>query len=201
MTEHAALAAMVRADATLMDLLALCRDALPVPAWIGAGAVRNAVWDHLHGRPPQAAGDVDVVFFDADLAPSADAKFARRLATARPDVRWDVVNQAHVHRWYRDCFGRDAAPLASLEQGIATWPETATALAVRLDVADDLHVIAPFGLVDLFGPTLRWNPARASHADFLARVHGKGWLRRWPRLRLADAAAVTQIDGASNGPR
>ena len=34
--------------------------------WIGAGFVRDAVWDHLHGygqRP--VGGDVDVVWFDA----------------------------------------------------------------------------------------------------------------------------------------
>ena len=33
--------------------------------WIGAGLVRDAVWDHLHGygqRP--VSGDVDVVWFD-----------------------------------------------------------------------------------------------------------------------------------------
>lgn len=37
--------------------------------WIGAGFVRDAVWDHLHGygqRP--VSGDVDVVWFDPKTA-------------------------------------------------------------------------------------------------------------------------------------
>jgi hypothetical protein len=36
--------------------------ALP-DCWIGAGFVRNAVWDHLHGREPAFPGtDVDVIW-------------------------------------------------------------------------------------------------------------------------------------------
>lgn len=52
-------------DPVRWPLLALVRD-LGVPdAWIGAGFVRNAVWDHLHGRAMTALqGDVDVLWFD-----------------------------------------------------------------------------------------------------------------------------------------
>lgn len=180
------LEALVRAHAPLMDALALCRDLLSVEAWIGAGAVRNAVWDRAHGRAPALAGDVDVVFFEAASAREADEDHRRRLAAARPAITWEVVNQAHVHAWYRDCFGRKVAPLESLAQGVATWPDTATALAVRLEYDGSLRVLAPCGLDDLFDLVLRWNPVRVSHADFLARVRAKGWLERWPRLRLAD---------------
>lgn len=35
--------------------------------WIGAGFVRDAVWDHLHGYGlSPVSGDVDVVWFDCE---------------------------------------------------------------------------------------------------------------------------------------
>ncbi len=37
--------------------------------WIGAGFVRDAVWDHLHGYGPRPlSGDVDVVWFEPKTA-------------------------------------------------------------------------------------------------------------------------------------
>jgi hypothetical protein len=42
--------------------------------WIGAGFVRNAVWDYLHGRiSSPVSTDVDVIWFDASrCAPEED---------------------------------------------------------------------------------------------------------------------------------
>jgi hypothetical protein len=177
---------ILEADARLMAALALCRDLLPVTAWIGAGAIRNTVWDHLHGRAPGPLGDIDVVFHDAALPPDADAGFAAMLHAACPDLAWDVTNQAHVHLWYGDYFGNNVAPFATLTEGIASWPDTATAIAVRLAVDGSIEVLAPFGLDDLFGLAVRWNPARVSAEAFMARIHAKQWLARWPRLGIVD---------------
>jgi hypothetical protein len=80
-----------------MEALTLCRDHLPVTAYIGAGAIRNIVWDHLHGHVPSYDGDVDVVFFDQAYERDADADFKHILHTAHPGLEWDVTNQAHVH--------------------------------------------------------------------------------------------------------
>jgi hypothetical protein len=178
---------ILEADARLMAALALCRDLLPVTAWIGAGAIRNTVWDHLHGRAPGPLGDIDVVFHDAALPPEADAGFAAMLHAACPDLAWDVTNQAHVHRWYGDYFGKDVAPFASLAEGIASWPDTATAIAVRLATDGSIDVLAPFGLNDLFGLVLRWNPVRVSAETFMTRIHAKQWLARWPNLGVLAA--------------
>ena len=44
-------------------LLDVARTLGPPDGWIGAGFVRNAVWDHRHHRAPlPPAGDVDVVW-------------------------------------------------------------------------------------------------------------------------------------------
>lgn len=175
---------VLRSNDWLMETLALCRDRLPVTAYVGAGAIRNLVWDRAHGLAPAPSADIDVVYFDAAMARGADADFARLLQDARPESGWDVTNQAHVHVWYREYFGKDVPPLATLTEAIATWPDTATAIAVRLDADGRLDVIAPFGLDDLFELVLRWNPSRIGFDDFSARIRSKRWLSRWPGLRV-----------------
>lgn len=51
----------------LMALLRVVETLAIDDCWIGAGAIRNAVWDHLHDYPIQLAtgSDVDVVYFDS----------------------------------------------------------------------------------------------------------------------------------------
>jgi hypothetical protein len=54
-----------------MDALVAVRG-LGLASWcIGAGAVRNLVWDALHDKvTPSELADIDVAYFDADcLAP------------------------------------------------------------------------------------------------------------------------------------
>src|SRR5271168_3247129 len=65
------IAAILQRDPARLDALrAVATLDLP-DCWIGAGFIRNAVWDYLHDRPPQPPdGDVDVVWFDSH-APDA----------------------------------------------------------------------------------------------------------------------------------
>ena len=68
--------------------------------WIGAGFVRDAVWDHLHGygqRP--VSGDVDVVWFDAKSGSAADDRaLEERLSQQSSAFNWSVKNQARMHQ-------------------------------------------------------------------------------------------------------
>lgn len=67
------------------------------------------------------------------------------------------------------------------------WPETATAVAVRLRHDDSLHVVAPYGLDDLFNLVCRRNPAIVTREQFQRRVQNKQIAKRWPRVRVLDA--------------
>src|SRR4051812_16256712 len=118
------------------------------PPWgIGAGAVRNLVWDALHGHAaPSALIDVDVADFDPSAPLEHDAELERLLASAAPGIPWEVTNQAHVHRWFEACFGHPVAPLRSLADAVASWPEYATAVGVHLTDGNSVRVIAPYGL-------------------------------------------------------
>ena len=154
--------------------------------WIGAGFVRNAVWDHLHGYPANLIGkDVDVVWFDPALTnPNIDRAVEERLARLAPGLCWSVKNQARMHLRNGD------APYRSVADAMRFWPEIATAVAVRLTDSDDIEINAPFGLDDLFA--LRITPTQSFAARkrpvFDERVSAKGWLRRYPKLQLSEGA-------------
>lgn len=182
---EARLIAIVRASKPLMEALAAVR-ALQLQSWcIGAGAVRSLVWDALHGHAePTATEDVDVVYFDASCDAGQDADLAQRLAEVLPAVRWEVTNQAHVHRWFGQALGQQVPPLRSLEEGVATWPEFATCVGVSVDHEGTMRVIAPHGLEDLFGLRVRHNPVRASAATYRQRVQSKRFAVRWPLLSI-----------------
>lgn len=186
MTRHDELLAMVRASPWFMDALQAVR-ALRLASWcIGAGAVRNLVWDTLHGHAvPSALADVDVAYFDpAALGADAEQALQCRLDTAAPGYPWEVTNQARVHLWFEEVFGHAVPPLESLEAAVASWPEFATAVGITLDEDGALRVIAPHGLDDLFGMVVRRNPLRVSLETYRRRVAQKRYAERWPRVRV-----------------
>jgi hypothetical protein len=174
---------MIEADAWRMRLLRVVA-ALELPdAWIGAGFVRDAAWDRMHGRPATpGAGDVDVVWFGA-ATPSAaeDRAIEARLREALPGVDWSVSNQARMH-------GRNSdAPYRDTADAMRHWPETATAVAARWD-GRRVEVLAPLGLEDLLGGVIRPGPRFIGEKRGIAeaRIAAKGWLARWPLLRRAE---------------
>ena len=163
---------------------------LGLAAWcIGAGAVRNLVWDDLHGHAaPSPLADVDVAYFDAsELSPERDAQLQRRLAERLPGLPWEVTNQAAVHLWFEGHFGHPVAPLRSLDEAVASWPETATAVGLALRADGRLDVLEPLGLDDLFACVVRRNPARVSPETYRRRVEEKRYARRWPRVTVMPA--------------
>jgi uncharacterized protein len=169
-----------------MQALTAVRD-LQLPEWcIGAGAVRNLVWDALGATAsPSMLADVDVAHFDpVDLTAEHDQSIEARLRAAIPTVPWEVTNQAAVHRWFEQVFGHPVAPLASLEEAVASWPEFATAVGLRLEPDDTITVIAPHGLDDLFDMIVRRNPTRVSVETYRRRVTEKKYAQRWPGVRI-----------------
>ena len=172
-----------------MRVLRVTRD-LGLPNWcIGAGALRNAVWDSLHAyAKPSLPGDIDVAYFDAaDLSRDRDRDLDRLLASLEPAFKWEVTNQAGVHLWFEQVFAHAVEPLCSIEEAVASWPETATSVAVRLDRNGTIHVIAPLGLADLFHMVVRRNPRRVSVETYRQRVAAKRYSDRWPLVQIIPA--------------
>ena len=164
-----------------MGWLEAARVCCPSEWALGAGALRDLVWDHLTGRGT-AARDVDVVFFGG----AHEGAVHDCLRGRRPDVPWEVADQALVHTWYERVFGCSVEPLVSVADGVGTWPETCTSVAVRLRDDGGLDVIAPCGLDDLFALVLRRNPRRVSADRFRIRLAEKRPDLRWPGVRVVE---------------
>ncbi len=175
----------LRQNAVARAVLATGAD-LALPNWyFGAGGVAQTVWNLRHGYEP-AAGikDYDLVYFDsADLSDDTErqieAEIIHRLSDL--DVVVDVKNEARVHLWYTERFGRHLEPYGSTEEAIATWPTTASCVGVRQD-KEGFIVCAPFGLADIFGMVARPNKAIVTRDVYEEKV--SRWAALWPELRI-----------------
>ncbi len=173
----------------LWRALKAARDVDP-PCWcIGARTIRNAVWDALHGLElPSFLADIDVTYFDGtDLSSAQDEQFRLALRNREPGLPWEVTSQAGVHLWFEKVFGHAVEPLESIEDAVASWPETATSVAVRLEHDDQLRIIAPLGLSELFEMVVRRNLRRVSTETYRERIKTKKYLERWPRVQIVSA--------------
>ncbi len=158
-------------------------------SWLAAGAVAQTVWNAAHGLPHDyGIADIDLVYFDAaELSASAEAVEERRIRRAFADlpVKFDVKNEARVHLWYSEKFGRPVDPYVSTAAAIATFPTTATAVGIR-PTALGLEVCAPFGLDDLLNLVVRANKVQVSADRYTAKV--ARWRALWPRLTVLEWA-------------
>ncbi len=176
------LLSLVAADAQAMAALRAVRALGLNDGAIGAGFVRNRVWDWVSGyRESTPFNDIDVLYHDpADARPEAERKWEARLRDTLPDgPPWSVKNQARMHIRNGD------APYGATENALRFWLETPTCVAVRLEADDALALLAPHGLEDLFGMVVRPTPnGRIKLADYRRRITGKNWPSLWPRLRI-----------------
>jgi hypothetical protein len=155
-------------------------------AWIGAGVIRDLVWGQYHGRfDPASVKDIDVAYFDTDdLTMERDLRAQEVLGALAADLPWEATNQAAVHVWYHQYFGGPPVDsFASVHDAVATWPETATCVAVRRR-RDGIEVCAPHGAADLLDGVWRVNPIRVTRAISRARLARQRVQARWPRVRV-----------------
>ncbi len=180
--------AILRRDALRWRLLEVVSHLGLPDCWIAAGFVRNAVWDALHGRAPQPPlGDVDVIWFNPDSCEVAlDRTIEDKLRAAAPSINWSVKNQARMH------FRNNDPPYQSATDAMRYWPETATAVAARRVGKDNLEIVSPLGLNDLFNLVLR--PTQRFATEKLPiyenRVRSKAWIETWPLLKTAGSTAI-----------
>lgn len=175
------LLALIAADEEAMAVLRLARS-LDLPDWaIGAGFLRNRLWDALtNERTCSPADDIDLLYFDrADPEGRGETAIEARLTEARPDLIWQARNQARMHRLNGD------VPYDDTLDALRYWLETCSAVAVRLERDGRLTLLAPYGLSDLFALVCRPTPAGIRRIEaYRARMMAKAWDRRWPNCRI-----------------
>ena len=152
-----------------MECLHAVRD-IDLPDWaIGAGFVRNAVWDRLHGfTDPTPLADIDVLFFDPqDVSHDSEREIECSLTSVFPARPWSVRNQARMHIRNGDL------PYGSMAHALSFWLETPTCVAVRLEESGGLRIFAPFGLGELALGT-RHAVVPGAHSQRLQRAGRQG---------------------------
>ncbi|XOV77522.1 MAG: nucleotidyltransferase family protein [Aestuariibacter sp.] len=167
---------LIRRDPVRFNALQ-CLSQLQLPdSYIGAGFIRNMVWDALHDKSTPLT-DVDVVYFKTGEDPEAEKQYEARLRALMPELHWEVRNQARMHEKHNH------KAYSSTLDAISYWVECETAIAVRLLNSGELDVLAPFGLHSLFAGQLTPNPNR-NEALFRKRLKQKKWLSNWPLLTI-----------------
>lgn len=151
--------------------------------YLGAGFLRNAIWDHLHQHATATPlNDIDLVYFDAtDLSISTEQRYTKMLSTLMPDVHWEVKNQARMHLYHQH------QPYQNCAEGIQQWVEVPTCVGVRLEADGSFSYYSTFGLQQNWSLELKINPLNPRPALFQQRIQQKGWLQLWPKLRLITA--------------
>lgn len=150
-------------------------------AWICAGLIRGKVWDDLHHckTPVQ---DIDVIYYDpSNISPAHEKMLENQLTSLLPGLPWSVKNQARMHE------KNNFPPFQSSYEGVAHFPETPTAVAVKIE-HDELILMAPYGLEDLFQmkvrPTPKYQPHEPLYSIYKNRVTEKKWETNWPNISI-----------------
>ncbi len=173
---------LIEKDPWMMKII-LTASSLNLSDWIiGAGFVRNKVWDHLSGINNEEVNtkDIDLVYFDPNgNDQKADEKLSEKLKQ-ETGINWEIVNEFYAHRW------NNLPPYTSATDAISTWPETVTAIGVTLNENNKLKLIAPYGIYDLVNFIVRPSPRFVEGIERVKeRVIEKKWKEKWPKIILS----------------
>lgn len=157
--------------------------------WVGGGVIRSLVWDHLHGYTKRTkVPDVDVVYYDKNdfskdeirkISTKKELEYEKKLSKLHPKLPWSVTNQARMHIYHR------VKPYKDSKEALSHWVETATAIAAKLDKKGKVKFTAYYGIDDLIGLKIRpISKAPNRLKIFRQRVQQKGWLKKWPKLKI-----------------
>lgn len=153
--------------------------------YLGGGAVRNLVWDELHNYSLYTQiADLDIIYFDSlSNTKEHDKRLEGLLFKKIPNIKWSVKNQARMHLWNKE------EAYSSLEEAIEKWPETCTAIAVRIGSENNIEVVKPFGLTDLYRLIVTPTPHFKNQNKlerYRERINSKNWEKTWKKLRITD---------------
>ncbi|WHX42740.1 nucleotidyltransferase family protein [Mesobacillus sp. AQ2] len=175
---------LIQSDDKMMEIIHTA-STLGLPDWwICAGFVRSKIWDTLHGFKKRTnTPDVDVIFFDPTILDEEYEKaLEKKLTALLPGIPWSVKNQARMH------FVNRIPPYSSSEDAISKFPETATALGVKLDRENQLVLTVPCGIEDVLNLEVKPTPFFTESSERLAiyeqRLVKKNWKAIWPMVKV-----------------
>lgn len=166
---------LISEDDWMMDILTTVKSLNLPDWWVCAGFVRSKIWDTLHGYSERTPiPDIDVIYFDdTNIDETEEKKLERKLISIYPNEPWSVKNEARMH------IANNILPYFSSFDAISKFPETATALGVKLDAYDTLKLAAPHGVKDVLNlevkPTSYFKKDKDRIAIYEERISKKNW--------------------------
>ena len=175
--------ALIQKDQQMMTILNVIADLGLKDSWLAAGAVRNYIWNSLSGRQGfDRDTDLDVVFYDTTVSYQETLAIEKHLKEMYPDYPWELKNQVFMNVHNPDTPGYESA-----RDAISKYPETATAVALRL-IDDELELFAPYGLdvISRFEihPTPHFKASDKRMTVYNERMARKNWSKKWSQIRV-----------------
>ncbi|MBY7144989.1 nucleotidyltransferase family protein [Virgibacillus sp. NKC19-3] len=178
---------LIKEDEWMMDILRSAKSLNLLDWWICAGFVRSKIWDTLHHFDERTPiPDIDVIYYDVtNRKESAEKTLEEMLQNLMPNIPWSVKNEARMH------INNNVPPYSSSMDAISKFPETATALGVKLDEKDNVILIAPCGISDVVHlevkPTPFFIEDRQRLKIYEERITKKNWKSTWNNLKVFHA--------------
>ena len=175
---------LIQEDKWMMDVLKNAKSLHLSDWWICAGFVRSKIWDIMHGLNEKTPlPDVDVIYYDSsNIRETKDQKLEGKLYSRAPSIPWSVKNQARMH------LVNGVPPYISSEDAISKFPETATALGVKLDEDGNVLLTAPHGVQDAINLEIKPTPYFMETKDridiYKERVRKKDWNSTWHNVKV-----------------
>lgn len=171
---------LIKRNYTIQSILK-CLQGIDTELYLGGGVIRNIVWDDLHNyREMTPIDDIDVIYFDEqDKRKEHDLTIEKKLKVTMPNFNWSVKNQARMNEINND------EPYSSLYEAISKWPETASAMLIRVNIDGKYVILAPFGFDDLFRLIVQPTPHFRGKIDrYRQRIQKHNWQEKWPKLKI-----------------
>ncbi|GHI00079.1 nucleotidyltransferase family protein [Neobacillus kokaensis] len=176
--------ALINEDIWMMEILKAVKSLNLPDCWVCAGFVRAKIWDTLHHFSERTPiPDIDVIYFDpANTEELEEKKLEKKLKTLNPYIPWSVKNEARMH------IKNSIPPYTSSVDAISKFPETATALGVKLGEEDNILLTAPWGIHDVVNLEVKPTPFFVETKDRIKiyedRITNKNWKSIWGELKI-----------------
>ncbi|QKY69404.1 MULTISPECIES: nucleotidyltransferase family protein [Lentibacillus] len=181
---------LIGEDDWMTNILVMAKSLNLPDWWVCAGFVRSKVWDTLHEFDKKTTTpDIDVIYFDdTNTDEDKEKELEQRLLSFCPNEPWSVKDEARMH------LANNISPYSSSVDAISKFPETATALGVKLDEHDNLVLAAPHGVDDVLNmivkPTAFFAETKERAAVYEKRILKKNWTSNWNQIKVQHIPTV-----------
>jgi len=175
---------LIQEDKWMMELLKSAQTLKLPDWWICAGFVRSKIWDVQHGFEKRTTiPDIDVIYYDrTNIGKSMEKEHEEALKRLLPTIPWSVKNQARMHSV------NNVLPYISSVDAISKFPETATALGVKLGETDNVILTAPYGIEGVVNLRVEPTPYFCENIDrmkiYEERIRKKNWQVVWSKVEI-----------------